>query len=50
MVLLALAWLAHFTVHRKAVRAGNGRGAAILSLILWSSVVISAKAIADLDT
>lgn len=49
MVLLALAWLAHFTVHRKAVRAGNGRAAAILSLILWSSVVISAKAIADLD-
>ncbi len=44
MGLLALALLAHFTVHRKGTRF-----AAILSLVLWSSVVISAKAIADLD-
>jgi hypothetical protein len=44
MVLLALALLAHFTVHRKGTRF-----AAVLSLTLWSAVVISAKAIADLD-
>jgi hypothetical protein len=44
MGLLALALLAHFTVHRKGTR-----GAAILSLTLWSSVVISSRAIADLD-
>jgi hypothetical protein len=44
MSLLAVALLAHFTVHRKGTRF-----AAILSLTLWSSVVISAKAIADLD-
>lgn len=44
MGLLAVAVLAHFTVHRKGTRS-----AAILSLTLWSSVVISAKAIADLD-
>jgi hypothetical protein len=45
MSLLVVALLAHFTVHRKGTRF-----AAILSLALWSSVVISAKAIADLDT
>jgi hypothetical protein len=44
MGLLALALLAHFTVHRRGTRFG-----AILSLTLWSLVVISAKAIADLD-
>ena len=44
MALLAAALLAHFTVHRKSTRF-----AAILSLVLWSSVVISAKFIADLD-
>jgi hypothetical protein len=44
MGLLALALLAHFTVHRKATRFS-----AVLSLTLWSAVVISAKAIADLD-
>ncbi len=44
MGLLALALLAHFTVHRRATRF-----AAVLSLTLWSAVVISAKAIADLD-
>ena len=45
MGLLALALLAHFTVHRKSTRL-----AAILSLALWSSVVISAKFVADLDS
>jgi drug/metabolite transporter (DMT)-like permease len=44
MASLAIALLAHFTVHRKPTRF-----AAILSLILWSSVVISAKFVADLD-
>jgi hypothetical protein len=44
MGLLAVALLAHFTVHRKGTRFG-----AVLSLSLWSLVVISAKAIADLD-
>jgi hypothetical protein len=42
--LLAIALLAHFTIHRRATR-----GAAILSLALWSSVVASSKFIADLD-
>jgi len=45
MSLLVAALLAHFTVHRKGTRF-----AAILSLSLWSLVVISAKAIADLDS
>lgn len=44
MALLAAAFAVHFTVHRKPSRA-----AAILSLALWSSVVIAAKFIADLD-
>jgi hypothetical protein len=44
MGLLAVALLAHFTVHRKGTRF-----AAVLSLALWSAVVISSKAIADLD-
>lgn len=44
MALLAVALAVHFTVHRKP-----SRGAAILSLALWSSVVIAAKFIADLD-
>ncbi|MBV9768562.1 MAG: hypothetical protein JOZ32_03230 [Bryobacterales bacterium] len=44
MGLLAVALIAHFTVHRKGTRY-----AALLSLVLWSSVVISARAIADLD-
>lgn len=44
MSLLSVAVLAHFTVHRKGSRA-----AAVLSLTLWSSVVISARFIADLD-
>jgi hypothetical protein len=44
MGLLAVALLAHCTVHRKA-----SRFSAILSLVLWSSVVVSSKFIADLD-
>jgi hypothetical protein len=44
MGLLTVALLAHFTVHRRASRA-----AAVLSLALWSSVVISSRFIADLD-
>ncbi len=44
MGLLTLALRAHVTIHRKATRF-----AAVFWLILWSGVVISAKAIADLD-
>jgi uncharacterized membrane protein YdcZ (DUF606 family) len=44
MGLLLVALLAHFTVHRK-----GSRFAAILSLVLWSCVVVSSKFIADLD-
>jgi hypothetical protein len=44
MGLLALALLSHFTIHRKGTRSG-----AVLSLTLWSAVVISARAIADFD-
>jgi hypothetical protein len=42
--LLAIALLAHFTIHRRGTRS-----AAILSLTLWSTVVASSKFIADLD-
>jgi hypothetical protein len=49
MGLLALALLAHFTVHRWAMQGKASRFGAILSLTLWSLVVLSAKAIADLD-
>jgi hypothetical protein len=49
MVLLAAALAAHFTLHRRSVHGKPSRGAAILSLTLWSSVVIAAKFIADLD-
>lgn len=44
MALLTFALLTHFTLHRNGTRF-----AAVLSLVLWSSVVISAKFIADLD-
>jgi hypothetical protein len=44
MALLASALIVHCTFHRKP-----SRGAAILSLALWSAVVIAAKFIADLD-
>lgn len=46
MALLAAALAAHFTVHRGRTPS---RAAAIVSLTLWSSVVIAAKFIADLD-
>jgi CDP-diglyceride synthetase len=46
MALLVAALAVHFTVHRKQ---RPSRGAAILSLTLWSAVVIAAKFIADLD-
>jgi hypothetical protein len=45
MVLLAVALAVHFTFHRKRSRA-----TALLSLVLWSAVVIAAKFIADLDS
>jgi hypothetical protein len=44
MVILGAAVLAHFTIHRKATRF-----AAILSITLWSCVVIASRFIADLD-
>ncbi len=44
VALLAVALLAHITIHRKPTRA-----AAMLSIVLWSSVVISSRFIADLD-
>ena len=55
MGLLALALAGHFTLHRSAVqddsslRATKQRLAAVLSLILWSSVVLAGRAIADFD-
>jgi hypothetical protein len=55
MGLLAVALAAHFTLHRSVVRQaatlrpGRQRLAAILSLMLWSSVVLAGRAIADFD-
>jgi len=50
MVLLVVALAAHFTLHRSTVRTGtNQKLAAVLSLILWSSVVLAGRAIADFD-
>jgi len=51
MALLAVALAAHFTLHRAVVRDGANRQklAAVLSLILWSSVVLAGRAIADFD-
>jgi hypothetical protein len=49
MALLAAALAAHFTLHRKTLHPKGSRAAAIVSLALWSSVVIAAKFIADLD-
>jgi hypothetical protein len=50
MGLLAMALAGHFTLHRGAV-IGSGRQklAAVLSLILWSGVVLAGRAIADFD-
>src|SRR5262245_6727055 len=55
MGLLALALAGHFTLHRSAVRGGaifkpaRQKLAAVLSLILWSSVILAGRAIADFD-
>jgi hypothetical protein len=49
MAFLAAALISHFTIHRKAVRAGSGRFAAILSMALWTCVVLGGRAIADFD-
>ncbi len=48
MALLAIALAVHFTLHRNP-GGKSSRTTAILSLALWSSVVIAAKFIADLD-
>ena len=44
MVFLAAALILHFSVHRKPTKL-----AAILSMILWTCVVIGGRAIADFD-
>jgi hypothetical protein len=51
LVLLAAALGMHFTIHRRVVRDDERRGklAAMLSLVLWSSVVLAGRAIADFD-
>jgi hypothetical protein len=51
MVLLAAALGMHFTIHRQVVRDEVKRVklAAMLSLVLWSSVVLAGRAIADFD-
>jgi len=55
MLLLAVALAGHFTVHRSAVEDGSKltpakqRLAAAVSLLLWSSVVLAGRAIADFD-
>jgi hypothetical protein len=55
MGLLAAALAAHFTIHRSAVRdetvlvPARHKLVAVLSLVLWSSVVLAGRAIADFD-
>jgi uncharacterized protein DUF6644 len=51
MVLLAAALGAHFTIHRRVARddARRVKLGAVLSLVLWSSVVLAGRAIADFD-
>jgi hypothetical protein len=51
MVLLAVALGLHFTVHRSVTKrdAGIGKLVAVLSLVLWSCVVLAGRAIADFD-
>ena len=44
VALLVLALVAHFTLHRRGTRF-----AAVLSLALWTCVVLAARAIADFD-
>jgi len=48
MGLLAAALASHFTLHHRVVRERR-KLAAVLSLILWSSVVLAGRAIADFD-
>jgi len=55
MGFLGAALAAHFTLHRSAVRdeaplkPARQKFVAVLSLILWSSVVLAGRAIADFD-
>ena len=53
MVLLAVALAAHFTLHRSVLRRPEStfqhRVIAVVSLVLWSSVVLAGRAIADFD-
>ena len=55
MLLLAIALAGHFTLHRSAMRGeawltpARQKLAAVLSLMLWSSVVLAGRAIADFD-
>ena len=58
MGLLAVALAAHFTIHRSAIENLSGhlqaapvkqKLTAALSLVLWSSVVLAGRAIADFD-
>ena len=44
MALLVLALVAHFTLHRRGTRF-----AAIFSLVVWTCVVLAARAIIDFD-
>ena len=54
MLLLTIALAGHFTLHRSALRGAQvtparQKVAAVFSLILWSSVVLAGRAIADFD-
>ena len=49
MTVLVFALIAHFGLHRKAVQSGKGRLAALLSLTLWTCVVLGGRGIADFD-
>lgn len=55
MALLALALASHFTLHRSVVRVdvvsapARQKVTAMISLILWSGVVLAGRAIADFD-
>ena len=44
LTLLVMALAAHFTIHRRGTRF-----AAVFSLVLWSCVVLAARAIIDFD-
>ena len=47
MAILAVALLTHFTIHRRATN--HQKIAAVVSLVLWSCVVLAGRAIADFD-